>query len=368
MEDAPSRSHFSHLSERSVNHHYTRTDIRQLGINLNHWYAVARMVDVVDRPVGITLWQQAIVIYRDQQGKIHALANRCPHRFVKLSRGRVVEDELECAYHGWRINPEGQCAAVPYLADDQKLPTCQVDRYPVQEHDGFIWVFPGDATIADQIQPFRLPEWDHLNYIATVSVIDCRVHFSYLIENLMDMYHGHLHQDYQAWTDAQLQDLHEDGDRVEACYQAQSYYRIDKIWSISQLFLPQLRRLHPEQLNVSYIYPHWMSTLGEDFKIYCLFCPVDRMQTRAYLIHFTSLNAFVRLHKLPVAFRRFVKNRLFGSAQTLLDGLVRQDVEMLEDEQQAYLQNPEQRPYELNRALVSVQRLIRSQAEQGLMP
>ncbi|TVP61263.1 MAG: aromatic ring-hydroxylating dioxygenase subunit alpha, partial [Nodularia sp. (in: Bacteria)] len=56
---------------------------------------------------------------------------------------------------------------------------------------------------------------------------------------------------------------------------------------------------------------------------------------------------------------------LFGAAQKLLDGLVIQDVEMIEEEQQAYLQNPQRRNYELNRALVSVQRLMRSQTEQG---
>ena len=129
------------------------------------------------------------------------------------------------------------------------------------------------------------------------------------------------------------------------------------------MFFPGLRRLHPEPLNVSYVYPHWVSTLGEDFKIYCLFCPLNQTTTRAYLIHFTSLNAFWRLHKLPVAFRRFVKNSLFGSAQKLLDGLVIQDVKMIEEEQQAYLHHPEQKNYELNRALGSVQRLIRHQAQ-----
>jgi hypothetical protein len=235
----------------------------------------------------------------------------------------------------------------------------------VCEQDGFIWLFPGNVETlhATSLQPMGVPEWDRLNYIATVSVIDCAAHYSYLIENLMDMYHGHLHQDYQAWAEPVLQDLYEDEGRVDAYYLAQSYYKIDKIWSVSQLFFPALRRLHPEPLNVSYVYPHWVSTLGADFKIYCLFCPINELKTRAYLVHFTSLNAFWRLHKLPVAFRQFVKNSLFGSAQKLLDGLVRQDVQMIEEEQQAYLQDSEQKNYELNRALVSVQRLIRNQAE-----
>jgi renierapurpurin 18,18'-hydroxylase len=208
-----------------------------------------------------------------------------------------------------------------------------------------------------------LPEWEHLNYIATVAVIDCQAHHSFLIENLMDMYHGHLHDDWQAWANPVLDNLAEDEHQVTALYQAESYYKIDKIWSISQLFFKSLRQLHPEPLEVSYVYPHWVSTLGNDFKIYCLVCPVSETVTRAYLIHFTSLNAFWRLHKLPVWFRKFIKDSCFGAAQKLLDGLVRQDVLMIEEEQQAFLQNSERKNYELNRALVSVQRLMRIQAE-----
>lgn len=51
----------------------------------------------------------------------------------------------------------------------------------------------------------------------------------------------------------------------------------------------------------------------------------------------------------------------------MLDGLVRQDVEMLEAEQQAYLESAHSgrsvQPLEFNRALMSVQRLIRIQAQ-----
>ncbi|MBH8551921.1 aromatic ring-hydroxylating dioxygenase subunit alpha [Nostocaceae cyanobacterium CENA357] len=336
-------------------------DIRQLGINPNHWYVVARSDEVTNKPLGVTIWQQAIALYRDSQGQIHALEDRCPHRQVKLSHGQAIADELKCAYHGWRFNSEGKCTTVPYLAANQKLPNCKIRHYPVIEQDGFIWLFPGN--VEPSTEPLGLPEWEHLNYIATVAIIKCNAHYSYLIENLMDMYHGHLHQDLQAWAEATLQDIDEDANRVDAHYQAQSYYKIDKIWSISQLFFPALRRLHPEPLDVSYIYPHWVSTLGKDFKIYCLLCPVNEIQTKAYLIHFTSLNAFWRLHKLPIWFRRFVKDSLFGAAQKLLDGLVVQDVQMIEEEQQAYLQNSQTRNYEFNRALVNVQRLMKNQVD-----
>ncbi|MBW4467393.1 MAG: aromatic ring-hydroxylating dioxygenase subunit alpha [Pegethrix bostrychoides GSE-TBD4-15B] len=334
------------------------------GINLNHWYVVARSSEVKSAPLGLTLWHQAIVLFRDQAGQIQAIEDRCLHRQVKLSHGKVVGDQLECSYHGWCFNGSGACVAVPYLSECQKLPSAQLKGYPVREQDGFVWLFPGEPSLSDSVPLLGLPEWDHLNYIATVSLIDCKAHYSFLMENLMDMYHGHLHQDYQAWADPVLQDLEESPERVDAHYQAQSYYKIDKIWSISQLFFPALRQLHPEPLDVSYIYPHWVATLGEDFKICCLLCPISETATRAYLIHFTSLNAFDKLHKLPIGFRRFLKTRLFGSAQRILDGLVQQDVQMIEEEQQAYLQNPERQSHELNRTVTSVQRLIRQQVRQ----
>jgi phenylpropionate dioxygenase-like ring-hydroxylating dioxygenase large terminal subunit len=338
-------------------------NVRQLGINLHHWYVVARSSEVKNKPIEVILWNQSIVLFRDSTGTLYALENRCPHRQVKLSHGRILGNDLECAYHGWKFNINGECAEVPYLAENQKLPTCQIRQYSVKEQDGFVWLFPGDPTQANNIPLLGVPEWDHLNYIATISIINCQAHYSFLIENLMDMYHGHLHQNWQAWAEPVLEKIEENEQEVKAHYQAMSYYKIDKIWSVSQLFFPALRQLHPEPLDVSYCYPHWISTLGKDFKIYCLFCPISLTQTRAYLIHFTSLNAFWRLHKLPIKFRQFIKNSFFGSAQKLLDGLVCQDVLMMEEEQQAYLENPSRNGYELNRTILSVQRLIQHQAD-----
>ena len=339
--------------------------IRATGINPQRWYVVARSSAVKEKPVGITLWYQDIVLYRNLAGEIQALSNQCPHRLVKLSEGRVIGDRIECAYHGWQFDGQGQCSAIPYLEEKQKLPNCSVLSYPVQELDGFIWIFPGDRSFLETHapEPMGIPEWDHLNYIGSEAVIDCRGHFSLLIENLMDMHHGHLHDNYQAWASARLKELTLSENRVDAVYEAQSYYRIDKIWSISQLFFPGLRRLHPELLQVSYVYPHWLSSLGEDFKIYCLFCPISETHTRAFLVHFTSLNAFPKLHKLPVPLRRFVKNRLFGSANKLLEGLVRQDVLMIEQEQQAYLSPEKLNTVEVNPTIGKVQQLIFQQAD-----
>ncbi|EAZ90939.1 aromatic ring-hydroxylating dioxygenase subunit alpha [Crocosphaera chwakensis] len=341
-------------------------DVRTCEINLNHWYVVAQSIEVTNKPIEVRLWYHSIVLYRDSKGKIHGLDNRCPHRQVKLSEGKVVENSLECAYHGWQFDSKGVCTFIPYLLDNQVLPNCKISAYPVKECYGFIWIYLGSQQILglQKIEPIRIPEWEQLNYINTISVIDCQAHFSFLIENLMDMYHGHLHNDYQAWTEAKLKTLTTDEEKVKVIYEAKSYYKIDKIWSISQLFFTQFRSLHPEPLIVTYYYPHWRSTLGEDFTLYCLFCPISLTHTKAYLVHFTSLNTFRRLHKLPRWFRQFIKDKLSGTAQSMLDGLVKQDIIMIEQEQQAYTQQVLKPTYEINPTISAVQRMIKKQVEQ----
>jgi phenylpropionate dioxygenase-like ring-hydroxylating dioxygenase large terminal subunit len=175
-------------------------DIRRCPINLNYWYAVAQSKAVKNKPLAVSLWHYNLVLYRDKNGKVHALEDCCPHRQVKLSEGKVVNNAIECAYHGWKFDSKGKCFNIPYLTEKQAIPNCSIPAYPVVEKDGFIWVYLGDQTLLDShnIQPLSIPEWEHLNYIATVSMIDCQGHFSFLIENLMDVYHGHLHDNYQA--------------------------------------------------------------------------------------------------------------------------------------------------------------------------
>ena len=157
-------------------------NIRTCGINLNHWYVVASSSEVNNQPVAVELWHQKIVLFRNKQGQVQALEDRCPHRQVKLSDGQVMGNEIECAYHGWRFDDKGSCSLVPYLQPKQKLPNCKLKSYPVQELDGFIWLFPGDGDY-ETIQPMGLPEWEHLNYIGSMATIDCPGHFSGLFLN-----------------------------------------------------------------------------------------------------------------------------------------------------------------------------------------
>jgi len=336
--------------------------IRRTGINFNRWYMIAKSSEIHERPVKREIWKQPVVLFRTGQGGIYALEDRCAHRLVRLSQGRVTDDKIECAYHGWQFNGAGRCVHIPHLGSRTTLPNCEVRSFPVVEKHGFIWIFPGNPALSDTVAPMEMNEWDDLNEISSFVTLRVRAHFSYLIENLMDMYHGSLHAQYQVWTAESLKEVVEGEKQVSATYQATTYYEIKDLGSILQLFIPSLRKLHSVPLTVTYDYPNWKSALGEDFKIYCLICPVNEHLTEAYLIHYTSLAKFKGLNNAPVAIRRFLKRALSNVAKTLLANLVRQDVIMIEDEQAAFDQDPLRQPLEVNRAIRRVQELVRRQA------
>lgn len=340
-------------------------EIRQAGIDLNHWYVVARGCELKRaRPLGVRLWQQDIVLYRDASGCVRALADRCPHRQVKLSQGRVCGDRLECFYHGWQFDASGQCVRGPAPSARQHLPACRVQTYPVRERDGFIWLFPGEASRAEGSPLLGLPEWNDPKFVAAVVTLDCQAHFSLAIENLMDMHHEHLHHGLQPWTEAMLAEIRETDDRVDACYSVRcvphgQLMASALLRSALPVLEPAAHPRQPEQLQTSYAYPHWQLALGQDLRAYGLLCPLGSQQTRVYLVYFLALPA---LGRAPVWLRRGLQPLLSGIARGWLATLARQDVTAIEREQRAYCQDPYACSHEPNQTVASVQRVVRFQA------
>lgn len=66
--------------------------------------AVKAVRTVVDHP---------LLIVRDGDG-IAALQDRCPHRLVPLSMGRLSEGRIQCIYHGLTFDFAGNCIANPH--------------------------------------------------------------------------------------------------------------------------------------------------------------------------------------------------------------------------------------------------------------
>src|SRR5438067_983123 len=81
----------------------------------NLWYMAAWAEEVPDGGfLGRRLLDRPWLLLRREDGGYAMLADRCPHRFAPLSRGRREGDNMFCGYHGLGFDAAGQCIYNPF--------------------------------------------------------------------------------------------------------------------------------------------------------------------------------------------------------------------------------------------------------------
>ena len=168
-------------------------DLRRIGANPDYWYPVAWCDELKPgRTLGRRFAGEPIVLYRGKSGRVFALEDRCAHRQVPLHLGVVSGDELKCHYHGWIYDGSGKCVSVPYLGSE-RLPN-GVRSYPAREVDGLIFVFPGDAALAEARLPSKLGLSQRKDYKTRRLNREVDCHYTFMHENLFDMNHQFMHR------------------------------------------------------------------------------------------------------------------------------------------------------------------------------
>lgn len=156
------------------------------------WWPVALSTDVNTQPVGVVLLNMSVVLWRHSAGHVSALADRCPHRGAQLSLGRVVGNDLQCAYHGWRFNGQGGCTAIPAQPGFTPTDSHSACRYSVQEAHGLVWVRLADGPDpSDKTQALpAIPALAHLPLRRLVhGPFDVATSAPRAVENFLDTSH-----------------------------------------------------------------------------------------------------------------------------------------------------------------------------------
>jgi renierapurpurin 18,18'-hydroxylase len=167
-------------------------DLRTIDAHPDHWYPIAWSRELKPgKMLARRFAGEPVVIVRSAQGVLFALENRCAHRQVPLSHGVVKGCTVRCGYHGWAYDASGKCVDVPYLGG--RLPN-GVQSYPVHEVDGLIFIFPGDATLAEARRPAALGAKGHRGYKTRELNREVAAHYTFMHENLFDMNHQFLHR------------------------------------------------------------------------------------------------------------------------------------------------------------------------------
>jgi phenylpropionate dioxygenase-like ring-hydroxylating dioxygenase large terminal subunit len=135
-----------------------------------------------ERPVvAVTLMNEELVLFTDEQGNLGLLGRYCPHRGVDLCFGRLEDGGLRCPLHGWLFDVEGACLETPAEPESSTFHERIRHRsYPVLERNGIVWAYLGegdspplpdfDCLIAPRSQVFAFKGMWNCNWLQSHEV------------------------------------------------------------------------------------------------------------------------------------------------------------------------------------------------------
>lgn len=183
------------------------------------WYVACESRELRRAPIHRTVLGIPLVLFRSN-GQAGALLDRCPHRNVPLSLGRVVRGgQLECAYHGWQFETSGRCAFIPGLSGASETRERRAPACSVREKGGLVWVWPElDATPVGE--PFALSA-PGPGYTRVLRAVEAPATLQATLENALDVPHtAFLHRGLFRGTKTNeiRATVRRSGDRVEVEY------------------------------------------------------------------------------------------------------------------------------------------------------
>jgi len=135
------------------------TQIEEDGFHQN-WYPVALLSELQAPIVGKDFLGTRVMAYRNPAGKLVVQEAWCPHLGADLSMGELVDGNVECPYHHWQFNCEGQCKHIPTT---ERIPSrAKIRTYPVAEAWGILWAFNGEKPL---FPPPRMPGVDEVDVL-----------------------------------------------------------------------------------------------------------------------------------------------------------------------------------------------------------
>ena len=153
----------------------------------NYWYVAASDAEIGRKPLGRMILGEPIVFFRTEDGTPVAFEDRCAHRHLPLSMGKIVGDRLQCHYHGLQYDRTGQCVRVP--GQDQIPPGAKVKTYPVVERYRWLWIWMGDPALADPAKITDFHWLDDAGWGAKSSYLYVKANWQLIVDNLLDLTH-----------------------------------------------------------------------------------------------------------------------------------------------------------------------------------
>ncbi|MDO8431633.1 MAG: Rieske (2Fe-2S) protein [Candidatus Binatus sp.] len=112
------------------------------------WYAIARSDEVsAGSVIGRDFLEGRAIVFRGEDGRACVMNAYCRHLGADLSLGKVIGNDIQCAFHHWQYGADGACTKIPAA---EKIPkAARIFKFPTAEKWGLIWAFNGSKPLFD---------------------------------------------------------------------------------------------------------------------------------------------------------------------------------------------------------------------------
>ena len=256
----------------------------------NQWYVVLETAELKKHPVGVTRLGEKMVFWRDQAGVVHAAGDRCPHRGAALQLGKIVDDHLQCPFHGFEYDGSGKCVLVPAYGRNGVAPNAlRLKIYPTYEAHGFIWLWWGDLPSNPPSTPTFFDDLDDTFFYGSVHD-PWDAHYSRVIENQLDVVHlPFVHKKTIGRGNRTLVDGPVVEWRGDQMFYTYVFNRVDD--GTPPRKPSELSPKSASSVHLEFIFPNlWQNYISDQVRIVAAFVPVDEEHTLLYLRFYQNFN------------------------------------------------------------------------------
>jgi phenylpropionate dioxygenase-like ring-hydroxylating dioxygenase large terminal subunit len=125
-------------------------------------------------PVRVKLLGEALVAFRDSEGRVGFLDEFCAHRRASLFLGRNEEGGLRCVYHGWKYDVDGNCLDMPNEPTETNFrDKIHLKSYPAVEIGDVIWAYMGPKDKMPELPKFEWTQVPKSHRVVTKTWEEC---------------------------------------------------------------------------------------------------------------------------------------------------------------------------------------------------
>jgi len=192
-----------------VDTYEARESQKELNIGLYGWYAICPSKELKKNKLHyFSLYDEPLVLYRDEHEKVRCIKNICPHRGASFYGGSISNGEITCPYHGAKFSSEGSCQNLDritcsHIIDnnyDNYAKRIHLSQYKAVENDNYIFVYFAKKSETD-LNNINEEDTPIINYelsnngffsndfVYEEVLVDFRCDWSRIIENHLDILH-----------------------------------------------------------------------------------------------------------------------------------------------------------------------------------